>query len=95
MNTQTKTHNGKPPSKEAEPLCVFYFLQDHPSHLMGTVFHLLKNHLRKLLNQYTVHNEALMKNVCFGADAKFSQMFHFTNLIHTFAKNKAKRPFGL
>ena len=38
---------------------------------------------------------ALVKMACFLADSKFSQIFLFTILIHTFAKNKAKRPFGL
>ena len=37
----------------------------------------------------------LMKTACFLAGSKFSQIFLFTILIHTFAKNKAKRPFGL
>ena len=30
----------------------------------------------------------LKGSVCFKAGLKFSQMFHFTNLIHTFAKTR-------
>ena len=33
----------------------------------------------------------LMKSICFRTGSKFSQMFLFTILIHTFAKNKANR----
>ena len=36
-----------------------------------------------------------MKSVCLIAESKFSQIFLFTILIHTFAKNKAKQLFGL
>ena len=76
--------------------CVFFI----PCKIIPRPFYehnppIVKNDLRKIRNQYFFDYELLDEKRMFKAGLKFSQKFLLSNLIHTFAKNKAKRPFGL